>query len=373
MSEQDYLDNRLQPDHTITEYHHYANKSSNYLQQIILQLVQENTPIITNDTKATKLQIVKELFNSTDTTLLLNKEEEIGQGKPIIINKEHSVFKAITQRLLTVYNLISITEIALAKIKPNIQSDKFIDDYSDYMLLGRTIGIASVLNSNDENTVDRYIGYLDNRKGMEFDYMPNFEKMQKVIEYLREHENKFDPDDKRDDDGDPTYTYNEEQAYNLLDSFPFDIAIDTQQYLFYTLLDAVLYDDNLKKIKGSNNTFSASLTPYPLDIKIINGVTTTVIEPGRNLILDDLQFIHLFKAESSQQRELDVAIDKAARIITRGFYSDNDGTVIYTDAEFAARVRKHLNDKDFTEYLDDEYTYKQQRDNFLVWEPRMKI
>jgi hypothetical protein len=347
MSNEEIIDNRLQPVHVNNLYHNFLNSSSLDLQNFILQVNNNDVFVVNNDNKTRTVdEINEELFQNK--IKIVKNEEEVESNGIIIFDikliEDDEIRELFQQSLNVLYALINIIGKILNLQKPEISDFTLIGDRTDFENAKTIFNFAVNLTEDQKQVVRKFNKYDVYTNTMIFDMIFNAKLLYTLINDISQIN--FVDDNIESDDN--IYTENESLAYGFLKSYDITKIFQLYNLHFFNLLDAVLYDDNLEK---KNRTLNANGNKLELKLKKINDIYVHEVAENTNLILDKFQFIHLFDLnECDADEEYEKAKMKIAMVVTRGFYDDNDGTKIFTNTNFASEIKNILQRFGFIKY-----------------------
>jgi hypothetical protein len=343
-------------------------KSSDYLQSLILQFINSEKPIINNNddsmTGKTPSQIVSEIFNVTDVTIIENNQN-LTQYEPIIINKQNTFITQLLDKLLTMHNLISLVEQAITLQHPEKLNSKKINDVSDIKLMKTLIQATTQITQEQMDVVDLLCNYADNVEPTTFDAQPDFTQIQAVLNYFLQESENFVEEDVPHDPNDPDSEFYENEyitqqiLYNLNLKLIFGNDEPESDKKIIFLVDAMLYDNELNKI---NTIFNASTKPYSLNVKEYNNQVVHQLEDNKNIVLSNTQFVHIFNKTEDEQTNKNEALKKISQVISRGHYVDIDSTIIFNNRSYAQAIDNYLKNNEINDFESTKLTYNEQVD-----------
>jgi hypothetical protein len=348
-------ENRLQPDDANTLYHNYLNKSQNYLQNIIIELTNSNKIVLENSETYNKLELENKLFD--DNKNFIKNEEQILTNN-VIINFDDSDYANEVKTKMNVFNtLLNIIGCILYEYQKPLDVTRYFDDFTDIDLFGNIMDFVRNIDNEEVVNFQNHIKFYNYQVGFDFDFYVSANKMLKLFNYINSLELSEDDEDYEQNN---LFTHNEFVLYENLKNFEISNFFNEVIYI-YLLLDAQLYDDQLKKIDGR---IAYAGNRYLLNLVEINNVKMHkfIYEDGHAeyLILDDKMFVHLLTEEQDGSHQIDIVMDKISNIITRGFYHESDGTLIFRTKWFGDMVKNYMIQRDFSVFKDVNVNFESQ-------------
>jgi hypothetical protein len=337
------LENRLQPHDANTLYHNFLNKSQNYIQNLIIELIYSNKIVLENNKVWDKDKLNKRLFNN-NYNYIKNGKQLIDENIVIVL-EDNDYTQQIKERMGIYCTLINVVGCMLNTYQKQIQFRRYYNDLSDVEMMINIMDFVNVLDSDNIKIFQNHINFLNYQSGIDFDYFAPTRKLLNLFSFIKNIQ-LFDED--RDSDENNLLTQNEYLMLNSLKKYSPNAIFNEDIYL-YTLIDAQLYDSNFHKLE--NRILNAG-EKYLLNLVEINGIKVHKFDSTEDaktlLLLDDKMFIHLFTEYDRDSEQFDIAIDKIANVISRDLY--NDGSQIFRNSYIRRKIQNLLQEKDYSEY-----------------------
>jgi hypothetical protein len=343
-------------------------KSSDYLQSLILQFINSEKPIITNNdttmTDKTPNQVVEEIFNSTDVSIIENNAP-LTQYQPIIVNKQNNFITALMDKFVTLHNIISLVEQAITLQHPEKLNNKKINDLSDLQIIKSFVKAAASLTQEQMVVVDLLCNYADNVEPTTFDAQPDYTQLTTVLNYFLQKSQDFVDDDVPHDPDDPDSEFYQNEYITQQILYDLDLKLifgdsesESDKKIIF-LVDAMLYDNELTK---TNVIFNASTIPRFLNLKEYKNQKVHQVENNKNIVLSNTQFVHIYKKEDDEQTNKNEALKKISQVISRGHYVDIDSTIIFNDRSYAQEIDNYIKNNEIDEFESVKLTFDEQSD-----------